>query len=138
MAAMARAHHAALDQGFEQGRIIAPRQGRHGRGALELEFTRPEDRPDRVEGLLDLIELVCEPLRSREEYDFAASDLASRARDAGLDLAFRRGFLRPPPPQVILLHRKLAGTFLLCARIRARVRVRALIEPFLEARGSRP
>ncbi len=102
------------------------------RVVMELEFAAAEERTHRVEGLLDLILLVCEPLRFRGEYDFGASDLASRARDAGFELAFRRGFLRPPPPPTIFLHRKLAGTFFLCARIRARVDTRALIEPFLD------
>ena len=61
-----------------------------------------------------------------------ASDLAARARDAGFDLAFRRGFLRAPPPETIFLHRKLAGTFLLCCRIRARADTHELVLPYLD------
>ena len=99
--------------------------------AIELHFLTPEDRADRRERLLDLILLVCEPLRVRGSYDFGASDLAARARSVGLELAFRHGFLRPPPPETLFLHRKLAGTFLLCSRIRARVNARALLEPYL-------
>jgi len=75
--------------------------------------------------------LVGEPLRAAGTYDFGNSDLAARARSAGMDLAFRRGFLRAPPPETIFLHRKLGGTFLLCARIRARVDVRSLVSPHL-------
>ena len=101
------------------------------RAAVDIGFASPEERPDRIEGLLDLILLVCEPLRTTGEYDFGASDLPARAREAGFELAFRRGFLRPPPPQTIFLHRKLAGTFFLCARIRARVDARSVIESFL-------
>jgi len=101
--------------------------------ALALGFAREDDRPDRREGLLDLIALVCEPLRHRGVYDFGKSDLAARARDAGFELAFGRGFLRPPPPETIFLHRKLAGTFFLCTRIRARVDVGALLRPHLAA-----
>jgi len=44
-----------------------------------------------------------------------------------MELTFKKGFLRPPPPETIFLHRKLGGTFLLCGRIRARVNVRALL-----------
>jgi hypothetical protein len=80
---------------------------------------------------VDLILLVCEPLRHRGVYDFARSNLAARTRDAGLDLMFRRGFLHAPPPETVFLHRKLVGSFLLCARIRARVDVHALMGPFL-------
>lgn len=99
--------------------------------ALDLGFAREGDRPDRREGLLDLILLVCEPLRHRGVYDFGRSDLAARTRDAGFELAFGRGFLRPPPPETIFLHRKLAGTFFLCSRIRARVDAAALLRPYL-------
>jgi hypothetical protein len=54
-------------------------------------------------------------------------------RALGLDLAFRRGLLRPPPPETIFLHRKLVGSFLLLARIGARVDARSLVLPFLPA-----
>ncbi len=100
-------------------------------GAVEIGYVRADERRDRVEGVVDLILLVCEPLRHRGVYDFAASDLVGRARDLGLDLMFRRGFLHAPPPETVFLHRKLVGSFLLCARIRARVDAHALIEPFL-------
>ena len=40
----------------------------------------------------------------------------------------------PPPPETIFLHRKLVGTFLLLARIGARVDARALVLPFLPPR----
>ena len=87
--------------------------------------------PENTKRLLDLFVLMCEPLRCEGEYDFAGSDLAQRAQDAGMELTFRHGFLRPPPARTIFLHRKLGGSFFLCARIRARVNARALIEPFL-------
>lgn len=89
------------------------------------------EREDRARGVEDLILLVCEPLRRRGAYDFGRSELPSRVRDLGFDLAFRRGFLHPPPPETVFLHRKLVGSFLLCARIRARVDVRTILGPLL-------
>jgi hypothetical protein len=65
-------------------------------------------------------------------YDFGRSRLAARVRDAGFDLVVRKGFMRAPPPETIFLHRKLGGTFLLCARIGARVDTHALVAPYLE------
>ena len=47
-------------------------------------------------------------------------------RDLGYDLAVRRGLMRAPPPATIFLHRKLVGSFLLLARIGARVNARSL------------
>jgi predicted unusual protein kinase regulating ubiquinone biosynthesis (AarF/ABC1/UbiB family) len=86
-----------------------------------------------VRTTLDLLFLVCEPLRHRGPYDFAASNLALRAGQLSFLPGFAAGTLRLPPPATMFLHRKLVGSFLLCARMRARVDVRRLILPFLEA-----
>ena len=101
--------------------------------AVEIGYLADDEREDRARALAELILLLGEPLRHEGAYDFGASSLATRARAAGFDLAFRRGFLRAPPPETIFLHRKLGGTFLLCARIRARIDSHALILPFLDA-----
>jgi predicted unusual protein kinase regulating ubiquinone biosynthesis (AarF/ABC1/UbiB family) len=100
--------------------------------AVEIGYLSGDEPEARARSLVDLILLVGEPLRHEGPYDFGASDLASRARLAGFDLAFRQGFLRAPPPETIFLHRKLGGMFLLCAHIRARVDVRALVRRYLE------
>jgi hypothetical protein len=39
--------------------------------------------------------------------------------------------VRSPPPETLFLHRKLIGTSLICAQLRARVNVHALIEKFV-------
>ncbi len=101
--------------------------------ALEIGFFTEAERSDRAEGVVDLLALGCEAFAHDGVYDFGRSDLPARLRDAGLDLAFRRGFLRPPPAETMFLHRKLAGTFLLCARLGARVDVRRLAGPLLES-----
>jgi len=102
--------------------------------AIRIGYAAADDSPERVQAAVDLIFLVCEPLRHRGRYDFPNSDLPSRVRELGLDLAFRRGLLRPPPPATMFLHRKLVGSFLLLARIGAHVDARALVLPFLPTR----
>ena len=100
--------------------------------ATEIGYIHPDDSDDHARQIVNLILMICEPLRHQGAYDFASSDLTARARDAGIDLVFKSGHFRAPPPETIFLHRKLVGSFLLCARIRARVNVRSLIEPFLD------
>jgi len=74
---------------------------------------------------------ICEPMRHEFVYDFGRSQLPARARDLAFDLAFRKGFLRPPLLETVFLHRKLVGSFLLCAKIRARVDVNQLVRPLI-------
>jgi predicted unusual protein kinase regulating ubiquinone biosynthesis (AarF/ABC1/UbiB family) len=95
-------------------------------------FFEAGERPDRIDGLVDLFLVGCDPFRHRGVYNFGDSEVPARARAVGMDLTFKRGFLRPPPPETIFLHRKLGGTFLLCARLGARVDARAAISPFLD------
>jgi hypothetical protein len=55
-------------------------------------------------------------------------------RELATDLALGKGFWRPPPIDSLYLHRKLGGTYLLAARLRARIDLRALLLPFLQRR----
>lgn len=100
------------------------------RQALRLGYLRPDTGEDSAAGVIGIIRLVCEPLRHRGAYDFAASRLPLKARDLGLEVAFRRG-LPTPPPATMFLHRKLVGTFMLCAMLHARINVRRIVEPYL-------
>lgn len=105
------------------------------RALIDIGFVDSSERRDRIDGLVDFFLIACEPFRHRGAYDFGNSDLPPRVRAAAVELTVRRGLLRPPPPDTLFLHRKLAGTFLHCARLGAHVDVRALLEPFL---GSAP
>jgi aarF domain-containing kinase len=100
--------------------------------AEAIGYVEPGAPPEQVKAAVDVILLVCEPLRHRGRYDFGASDLTARARDLGFDLVVKQGLLKAPPPATMFLHRKLAGMYLLVARLGARVDVRSLIRPLLD------
>ncbi|UCE31548.1 MAG: AarF/ABC1/UbiB kinase family protein [Burkholderiales bacterium] len=104
------------------------------RHAVAIGYALADDPPEQVRAAVDLIMTVCEPLRAIGPYDFAASDLPSRSRDLGFELGFRQRLLRTPPPKTMFLHRKLAGSFLLLARIGARVDARAIALALIERR----
>jgi predicted unusual protein kinase regulating ubiquinone biosynthesis (AarF/ABC1/UbiB family) len=100
--------------------------------AERIGYLGPGDSPAHAWRILELIQLICDPIRQAGVYDFHASDITTRARDHGLDMAMKsRGELRSPPPETVFLHRKLIGSFLVCARIRARVDVQKLILQYL-------
>ena len=100
--------------------------------AEQIGYLQPDDSPDHAGRVLDMMRLICEPIRNPGVYDFGESDLVSRARDAGFEMLWNSGGeFRAPPPETVFLHRKLIGSFLLCARLRARVDVQALISEYL-------
>ena len=103
------------------------------RAAQQIGYIAEDAPPEVVSAALDVVELVCEPLRAVGSYDYGASDLPRRARELGVDLAFKRGLLRMPPSDTMFLHRKLVGVFLLLARLGARVPTNKIIRPFLQS-----
>ncbi|MGI9592621.1 MAG: ABC1 kinase family protein [Myxococcota bacterium] len=110
------------------------------RGALEaaaigLGVLPPGETAERRKAVLDFVELAAEPFHHAGVYDFGISDLPPRAREAATRLAFRHGFRNPPPPEILFLQRKLGGTFLQCARLRARIDVRGLLEETFDRLG---
>jgi predicted unusual protein kinase regulating ubiquinone biosynthesis (AarF/ABC1/UbiB family) len=121
------AHYARISRAIVDGDRDAVKAA-----AIDIGYLSPADPEDRIQGAIDLMTLICEPLLHRGPYDFATSRLSLRASELGFDLAFRRGYMRAPPPATVFLHRKLVGSFLICSRIRARVDVRSLILPFLK------
>jgi predicted unusual protein kinase regulating ubiquinone biosynthesis (AarF/ABC1/UbiB family) len=118
--------------------VIARDRAAIAQEAVGIGYLAADAPAGEVEAAVDIILLVCEPLYHRGRYDFGASDLPSRARDLGFDLAFRQGLLKAPPPDTMFLHRKLAGMYLLVARLGARIDVGKLIQPLLDDVPSTP
>ncbi len=102
------------------------------RAAQNIGYIAEDATPQVVSAALDVVELVCEPLRASGTYDYGASDLPRRARGLGIDLAFKRGLLRMPPTDTMFLHRKLVGVYLVLARLGARVATSRIVRPYLE------
>lgn len=107
-------------------------------GLEQVGFLRAGDPAERVRLFLELFLIGFEPFRHRGRYDFGRSDALRRIRELILEIAFERGFFRPPPVDTVFLHRKLEGMFLLCSRLRARVDVRALLMAQLERFADAP
>ncbi len=92
----------------------------------EIGFLTGAERPDAKRAFVELCELIGEPLRTPGPYDFAGSGLAERVRETGLEAYARRG-LPQPPTELLFVHRKIAGSYLLLAHIGARVDCHALM-----------
>jgi len=99
--------------------------------ALALGYVGDTEPAAQAEGVLAMLMAAGEPLRHAGVYDFSASDLFKRMFAQGQAQFFDQGFSRTPPSDLLLLQRKFIGTFLLCARLRARVDLGALFAPHL-------
>jgi hypothetical protein len=93
---------------------------------MEVGFVSEGDAPEIVEEVVKLSRISIEPFVDDHPYDFAASDLPTRAIEQGRKLAFRNR-LRPPPREVVFLDRKTAGVFVFLAVLRAKVSGRELL-----------
>jgi predicted unusual protein kinase regulating ubiquinone biosynthesis (AarF/ABC1/UbiB family) len=106
--------------------------------ALAAGYLTDTDTPVRRRAVTELFLLVGEPARQQGLYDFGRSDLSARLRDSSYALGFEQGYWRPPPSDLIFLHRKLGGLFLLCARLGARVDVASLLAGHLQVSPADP
>jgi predicted unusual protein kinase regulating ubiquinone biosynthesis (AarF/ABC1/UbiB family) len=91
--------------------------------AQQLGYLSPEGSDDYAVHLMEIINLIFEPIHTSGVYDFGSSDLfMGGAQDHVI-----------PSPPANILHRKLMGVFLLSARLGARVNVQELVRPYLRA-----
>jgi predicted unusual protein kinase regulating ubiquinone biosynthesis (AarF/ABC1/UbiB family) len=116
-----------------RGLVRAACEGEAGdvlEGGQRAGFLTGEEGGRGREAFLAIARLFAEPLRTRGPYDFAASDLGVRLRQRSVE-AYRNEWLPRPPVRTLMLHRKLAGSFLLCAHLGARVDCHALYRAHL-------
>ncbi|MBB1485755.1 ABC1 kinase family protein [Oceanospirillum sediminis] len=99
--------------------------------ALEqLGFFEQAQTEQNLEIILSILMMAAEPLRHDGPYDFARSDLAQRIRDKGMGISRDPSAWHTPPPEVIFLHRKMGGLYLMATKLRACVDIRAVFEPY--------
>ncbi len=77
--------------------------------------------------IIDLVTLACEPMGIDQTYDFGVSDLANKIRQRGSALSFQENYWHTPPIDAIFLHRKIAGLYLLAARLKAKINIHSLV-----------
>lgn len=96
--------------------------------AIALNYFDDNTSAKHRDAVLAMFMDVCEPLRFDGPYDFGQSDLAARLQQSGLALGMERDFWHTPVADVLLLHRKMAGLYMLAAKLGARVNVRQLLQ----------
>ena len=99
-----------------------------------------EDFPqETLDAFCQMCEMITEPfagsesgripprlLNERGEYKWADSDLPMRAGQLAAKNAFSKYF-RVPPREIVFLHRRLSGVFIMLATLRAELDARPLL-----------
>ncbi|MEE1673798.1 AarF/ABC1/UbiB kinase family protein [Agarivorans aestuarii] len=99
--------------------------------ALEqLGFVKPDSTERQIATLHSMLALVIQPLKHSGTYDFASSPLAKELREAGMALSYEHDYWHTPPIDVLLIHRKIGGMYLLASRLKAKVNLQQLFEPY--------
>lgn len=99
--------------------------------AYSIGYAEPTDPRAYREAIGQLISTACTPLAEPHSYDFSTSQLANQVADIAWQLRVKEKFGRLPPPDVLFMHRKLAGLYLLFARLGARLAVKQQVSPYL-------
>ncbi|KAK5167420.1 uncharacterized protein LTR77_007119 [Saxophila tyrrhenica] len=94
--------------------------------SIQLGYLTGHESKDMLRAHVDSIMTLAEPFvqTAPEVYDFEDQTITDRVR-ANIGLMLRER-LAPPPEETYSLHRKLSGAFLLCARLRSKVRAREM------------
>ena len=115
---------AAIDGDRNAARNAALAAGFVGTGAV----AHHRERIDRM------IDIVITELRRPGAFDFGDRGFVSVLRDQGMDIAADQAAWHIPPADILFIQRKISGTALLAARLKARIDVRAMVTPYLASR----
>ncbi|CEG46807.1 atypical abc1 abc1-a protein kinase [Plasmopara halstedii] len=94
--------------------------------SIKMRFLTGDESPGMLRAHIAAGMVVGEPFRSHEPFDFEKSKLTTRLGQH--TEVFMHGRLTPPPQEAYSLHRKLAGAFLMCIKLRAVVPCRDVLE----------
>lgn len=113
---------AAVSGDRDQTRAAAVAAGFVGSGAVERHCAAI-DR---------MIDVVIREIGRAGPFDFGDRAFVEVLRAEGMGIAEDRGAWHIPPAEMLFVQRKISGTALLAARLKARVDVRAMIDPYLQ------
>ena len=88
---------------------------------------------DRHRARIDaMIDVIVREMSRTGPFDFGDRRFVGVLRDEGMEIAQDRASWHVPPTDILFVQRKVSGTALLAARLKARVDVREMVQPWLE------
>jgi len=98
--------------------------------ASKIGYFKDDILDDYKNNVIDLFLMACVPLRYNGNFDFKNSELALKIKNAGLELSAQSQQWHTPPVDALFIHRKLAGLYLIAARLGAKIDVRGLFSHY--------
>ena len=80
-----------------------------------------------------MIDVILGELNRPGPFDFGDRRFVAALREEGMQIAADKASWHVPPADILFVQRKVSGTALLAARLKARVDVRSMVEPWLTA-----
>lgn len=109
---------------------LADDADRIGEAMLRMGYFGADTAPHHRDLMLRMFQMTMEPFRQAAPFDFGQSDLLERLRDMGMAIGTDRDLMHVPPAETLFAHRKIGGMYLLASRLRARVSLRTIVEPY--------
>ena len=101
--------------------------------ALAAGFLGPGAVAHHGDGIDRMIDVVIGELARPGAFDFGDRGFVAVLRDEGMGVAADQAAWHIPPADLLFVQRKISGTALLAARLKARIDVRAMVAPYLAA-----
>ena len=101
--------------------------------ALESGFVGPGVAQNHSGALDRMIDIIVTEMNRPGPFDFGDRAFVGTLRDEGMAMASDRATWHIPPVDTLFVQRKISGTALLAARLQARVDVRSIVRPYVEA-----
>ena len=83
------------------------------------------------EAVIDIFSVVTQPLRDGGELDLASSTMVKEMHDLGQELQQRLDEWSVPPADILFIHRKIGGLYMLAARLKAKVNVSEVMAAYI-------
>ena len=119
--------------------LVAARDQQHAPLLAALEqlgffssYTEKSTDDEHKRLVAEVFMLAAEPLRHEGAYDFGQAHLPQMIRNKAISARLNADNWHSPPIDVLFLHRKMAGLYLMAAKLKAKVDVKRLFEQSLK------
>jgi len=88
--------------------------------------------PQYQDFLINIFRIALEPFIHDGIYDFSCAQITERLSELTDEVYGYKEFWQTPPTEILYLHRRVGGMFMLATRLKARVNAKHIVQPYLQ------